>query len=467
MAKTLFERIWERHLVAEPEGEPAVLFVDLHLIHEVTSPQAFDGLRLAGRQVRRPDLSLATMDHNVPTEEGPVTDPLAKAQLDALSKNCARVRRAALRDRKRPRGDRPRDRPGARPDAARNDDRLRRQSHLHARRVRRARVRRRHLRGRARARDAVPAAATAALDARPLRRRPASERDGEGHDPRRDRQARGRRRRRARARVHRAGDPRPLDGEPDDDLQHVDRGRRAGGIDRARRHHVRLSRGPARSADRLRVGAGARRLARARVRSRRHLRQRVRDRCRGARAAGHVGDEPGDGRLRHRPRPGSRRLHRSRPAAGGRAGAHLHGPRAGHGDAGHLGRPGLHRLVHERPDRGSARGGGRGRRQAGPPKRPRPRRAGLGDDQAARRGRGARPDLRRRRLRVAAGGVLDVPRHESRRARRRRALRLDLEPQLRGPAGARRPHAPGQPAARRRDGDRGPLRRPARAGDAA
>jgi 3-isopropylmalate/(R)-2-methylmalate dehydratase large subunit len=89
MAKTLFERIWERHLVAEPEGEPALLFVDLHLIHEVTSPQAFDGLRLAGRSVRRPDLSIATMDHNVPTEEGPVTDPLAKAQLDALRENCA------------------------------------------------------------------------------------------------------------------------------------------------------------------------------------------------------------------------------------------------------------------------------------------------------------------------------------------------------------------------------------------
>jgi 3-isopropylmalate/(R)-2-methylmalate dehydratase large subunit len=89
MAKTLFDRIWERHLVAEPEGEPALLFVDLHLIHEVTSPQAFDGLRLAGRRLRRPDLSVATMDHNVPTEEGPVTDPLAKAQLDALSRNCA------------------------------------------------------------------------------------------------------------------------------------------------------------------------------------------------------------------------------------------------------------------------------------------------------------------------------------------------------------------------------------------
>src|SRR3982750_4969853 len=86
--KTLFERIWERHVVAEPEGEPALLYVDLHLIHEVTSPQASEGLRLAGRRVRRPDLSVATMDHNVPTEEGPVTDPLARRQLDALRANC-------------------------------------------------------------------------------------------------------------------------------------------------------------------------------------------------------------------------------------------------------------------------------------------------------------------------------------------------------------------------------------------
>src|SRR6266540_2159157 len=86
--KTLFDRIWERHLVAEPEGEPALLYVDLHLIHEVTSPQAFEGLRLSGRRVRRPDLSLATMDHNVPTDEGPVTDLLAHRQLEALRRNC-------------------------------------------------------------------------------------------------------------------------------------------------------------------------------------------------------------------------------------------------------------------------------------------------------------------------------------------------------------------------------------------
>jgi len=88
VGKTLFERIWASHVVREEPGEPALLYVDLHLIHEVTSPQAFDGLRLAGRGVRRPDLSVATMDHNVPTTDGPITDPLAREQLDALRRNC-------------------------------------------------------------------------------------------------------------------------------------------------------------------------------------------------------------------------------------------------------------------------------------------------------------------------------------------------------------------------------------------
>src|SRR6266576_1500603 len=86
--QTRFDRIWTSHVVVEPADEPALLYVDLHLIHEVTSPQAFEGLRLAGRRVRRPDLSVATMDHNVPTEEGPITDPLARRQLDALARNC-------------------------------------------------------------------------------------------------------------------------------------------------------------------------------------------------------------------------------------------------------------------------------------------------------------------------------------------------------------------------------------------
>jgi 3-isopropylmalate/(R)-2-methylmalate dehydratase large subunit len=89
MASTLFEKIWDVHVVEERPGEPALLYIDLHLVHEVTSPQAFESLRLAGRPVRRPDLTLATMDHNVPTEPGPITDLIAKAQLDALAANCA------------------------------------------------------------------------------------------------------------------------------------------------------------------------------------------------------------------------------------------------------------------------------------------------------------------------------------------------------------------------------------------
>jgi len=86
-ATTLFRKIWDAHVVADGDG-PSLLYVDLHLVHEVTSPQAFEALRTAGRPVRRPDLTVATMDHNVPTTPGPVSDPLARAQLDALRTNC-------------------------------------------------------------------------------------------------------------------------------------------------------------------------------------------------------------------------------------------------------------------------------------------------------------------------------------------------------------------------------------------
>ena len=86
--RTLAEKVWEAHVVRRVEGEPDLLYIDLHLVHEVTSPQAFDGLRLAGRGVRRPDLTLATEDHNVPTTLGPVTDPVSRTQLEALKANC-------------------------------------------------------------------------------------------------------------------------------------------------------------------------------------------------------------------------------------------------------------------------------------------------------------------------------------------------------------------------------------------
>jgi len=86
--QTLAEKVWERHVVHRADGEPDLLYVDLHLVHEVTSAQAFDGLRVHGRAVRRPDLTVATMDHNVPTTPGPVTDEISKRQMDALSANA-------------------------------------------------------------------------------------------------------------------------------------------------------------------------------------------------------------------------------------------------------------------------------------------------------------------------------------------------------------------------------------------
>ena len=91
--KTLFEKVWEQHLVAEPEGEPTILYIDLHLVHEVTSPQAFDGLRMAGRKLRRPDRHIATVDHNVPTTSAydrlHIVDQISAKQVNALRKNCA------------------------------------------------------------------------------------------------------------------------------------------------------------------------------------------------------------------------------------------------------------------------------------------------------------------------------------------------------------------------------------------
>jgi 3-isopropylmalate/(R)-2-methylmalate dehydratase large subunit len=91
--RTLFEKVWQSHLVAEPAGEPTILYIDLHLVHEVTSPQAFDGLRVAGRKVRRPNRHIATVDHNVPTTSAQdrlvITDQISAAQVNALRKNCA------------------------------------------------------------------------------------------------------------------------------------------------------------------------------------------------------------------------------------------------------------------------------------------------------------------------------------------------------------------------------------------
>ncbi len=89
--KTLYEKIWEKHVIHQEPGKPSLIFIDLHLIHEVTTPQAFEGLRLAGRKVRRPDLTFGTMDHNVPTTTADrfnVVDPISKQQIETLVENC-------------------------------------------------------------------------------------------------------------------------------------------------------------------------------------------------------------------------------------------------------------------------------------------------------------------------------------------------------------------------------------------
>ena len=90
MGKTLAEKVWDAHVVRRAEGEPDLLYIDLHLIHEVTSPQAMSGLRAAGRRVRRPDLTVATEDHNIPTIDIdlPIADPVSRAQVEALRANC-------------------------------------------------------------------------------------------------------------------------------------------------------------------------------------------------------------------------------------------------------------------------------------------------------------------------------------------------------------------------------------------
>ena len=93
----MFEKIWDRHVVHAEKGKQTILYIDLQLVHEVTSPQAFEALRLAGRKVRRPERTVATVDHNVPTTSRmlPITDEIAKQQIDTLRQNCQGFRHSA------------------------------------------------------------------------------------------------------------------------------------------------------------------------------------------------------------------------------------------------------------------------------------------------------------------------------------------------------------------------------------
>ncbi len=243
---TLYDKIWNDHLVHEADDGTCLLYIDRHLVHEVTSPQAFEGLRATGRKVHAPEKTLAVVDHNIPTTDRskPNPDPESTEQMRAMAENATRIRHRILQRVRQASGHRARHRPRAGLYAARHHHRLRRQPHLHAWRVRRAGARHRHFGGRARAGDANPDPEKSQEHARHRRRQIARRRHRQGHhscDHRRDRH---RRRHRLCAGICRRGDPRALDGRPHDGLQHVDRGRRPRRPDRARRKGLRISQGP-------------------------------------------------------------------------------------------------------------------------------------------------------------------------------------------------------------------------------
>ncbi len=147
-ARTLAQKVWDAHRVGEAgnPGEPDLIYIDLHLINEVTSPQAFDGLRQSGRPMRRPDLTIATEDHNTPTLQidKPIADPISRLQIEALRANCREfgIRLHSLGDAEQ--GIVHVIGPQLGADAAGNHGRLRRQPHEHPRSVRGDGVRDRH-----------------------------------------------------------------------------------------------------------------------------------------------------------------------------------------------------------------------------------------------------------------------------------------------------------------------------------
>ena len=246
MAETLFHKVWNAHRVRTLASGQTQLFIGLHLVHEVTSPQAFDMLRQQGLPVAFPERTVATIDHIVPTssQKRPFLDVMAEEMTVALERNCRDFGIRLYTPRYRRAGDRPRHRSAARPDAARADDRVRRQPHVHARRLRRHRDGHRHLAGPRRPGLAVPGGRAAEGPAH-RRQRPASAgrvregRDSHDHPPARRPGRRG-----LRLRIRRQHARSHVDGRADDHLQHVHRRRRPRRLRQPGRHDVRVPEGP-------------------------------------------------------------------------------------------------------------------------------------------------------------------------------------------------------------------------------
>ena len=299
-AKTLFEKVWESHLVAEPADEPTLLYIDLHLVHEVTSPQAFEGLRLAGRPLRRPDRTVATVDHNVPTTANRliIEDAIAAKQIDTLRKNCADFG-VELYDVESPNqgivhvigpelgltkpgmtivcGDSHTSTHGAFGALAFGIGTSEVEHVMATQCLPQSKPKTFRITVDGELPDGVTAkdvvlgiigrigtdGATGYVD-----------------------------------RIRRLRHPLAQHGRPDDHLQHEHRGRRARRHDRSRRDHLRLPQGPQVFAARCRVGQGRRRMAQAHLRSRRKVRSRTHDPRHRARSLRDLGHQPGHGRVR-------------------------------------------------------------------------------------------------------------------------------------------------------------------------
>ena len=317
MGSTLAEKLWASHLVRSAAGEPDLLYIDMHLIHEVTSPQAFDGLRLAGRGVRRPELTLATEDHNVPTTDllAPIADPVSRIQVETLRRNCEEFGIALY-----PMGHSEQGivhvigpqlgitQPGMTLG-------LRRFAHLDPRRVRCAGVRDRNQPGRARAGHPDPAAGASQDDGGDRRGAAAARRHAQGSDPGADRAGRHRRRSGLHGGVPRRGLPADEHGGPDDRVQHEHRVGRPGRADRPGPDHLRLPARASACADRGRLGRRGAGLDEPGHRPRRGVRRRDSPGSRRHQPVRHLGNQPragraavgpgaGPGRFRHRVRAG-------------------------------------------------------------------------------------------------------------------------------------------------------------------
>ena len=298
--RTLYDKIWEDHLVDEQPDGTCLIYIDRHLVHEVTSPQAFEGLRLAGRKVHAPEKTLCVVDHNVPTTDRtkPNPDPESAAQIAYLAENAKLFGLEYYDEFDRRQGIVHIIGPEQGFTLAGHHARVRRQPHRDPRRLRRARLRHRHVGGRARARDPDALPEEVEEHARPRRRQAAGGRHGEGHHPRHHRRDRHRRRHRLCAGICRRRDHGALDGRAHDRVQHVGRSRRQGGLHRPRREGLRLSQGSSEVAQGRGLGRGAALLGHAALRRRRQVRPRDQARCRAPAAARHLGHQPRAGRSR-------------------------------------------------------------------------------------------------------------------------------------------------------------------------